>query len=210
MITDSKILVVGAHPDDIELIAGGSVSRLVREGNQVDGIVVAPSEIDRAHEAIAGMQTLGLTNRLTGWGEFHDRRVEENLAELIDMLHDQHKREQYDVVVTHFHGDTHQDHAATAKACLAAFHKVPTILMAKPQYPSGRTVVPFQGNVILSLDPKDVQRKLRALKKHKSQLKKYGSQEWIDAVKFGLKADAWSIGGFHGYAEVFQLVRTVI
>ena len=36
----NKVLVLSAHPDDLEISCGGTVAKFVDEGNQVDNIIL--------------------------------------------------------------------------------------------------------------------------------------------------------------------------
>ena len=64
------VLAIGAHPDDIELIAGGTIAGLIRRGKRVAVIDLTRGEMGtrgtpegRALEATAASEVLGLDPR---------------------------------------------------------------------------------------------------------------------------------------------------
>jgi hypothetical protein len=40
-------------------------------------------------------------------------------------------------------------------------------------------------------------------------MKKYGEDRWLASLLATAAGDAWTYGGYHGYAEVFQVSRLV-
>ena len=62
-----RILVIGAHPDDLELACGGSLARFVDNGHEVNALVMSHGargghEGVRAGEAVSAAQLLDLTD----------------------------------------------------------------------------------------------------------------------------------------------------
>ena len=126
-----RVLVVGAHPDDIEIAVGGTVSKLVERG--VDLVaVVASDETDpkiariRRLEAKVGLGSLGVTEERTVFLGLPDRSIEatdssstllrQRLADL---------RFEPDIVITHSTHDRHPDHRQIARIVRAATGDAP-------------------------------------------------------------------------------------
>ncbi len=110
-----RALVVGAHPDDIEIGAAGTVARLARGGADVVAVVSSDeadsdvAELRRA-ETRAGLGALGISPGDVKFLGLPDRSIEADagasrLQDLIDDL-----RFVPDVVVTHSLQDDHVDH----------------------------------------------------------------------------------------------------
>lgn len=203
-----KALIVGAHPDDLEMCAGGLIAKLLEVGVEVQTITLSRySTLNgvRLGEACNAQKLLGVHSVL--FAEGHDTRLYQNKHDLIIFVDAEVKKFKPDLVVTHFYADTHQDHATAYEVVAAAARTVPNMLMFKPTYPSGRTDAPFHPTMILQLSANQMQCKMDAMRQFKSQMSKYGDESWINALIANMTADAWTYGGHHGYAELFQVSR---
>jgi LmbE family N-acetylglucosaminyl deacetylase len=133
MAMGGGVLLVGAHPDDIEIAAGGIAARLVRAGMDVLA-VVASDETDpvvaatRRGETLAGLGTLGLSAAQIEFLGLADRAVDaaEGADRLTRLLST--RRFAPDLVVTHSFHDYHTDHRAVAEMVLAVVDEPTTVL----------------------------------------------------------------------------------
>lgn len=203
-----KVLVVGAHPDDLEMNAGGTINKLTRNGIVVQTVVLASTTIyngQRVEESTKAQRLLGI--EILEFANGVDTGLAEAKIHLIDHLDRRIKDIKPDTVITHFHADTHQDHAACYEIVMAAARNVPNILLFKPTFPSGRTDIPFHPNFISKLSAEDMDTKMMAMGEFNSQRIKYGEDKWLESLRATAAGDAWTYGGFHGYAEVFQVSR---
>ena len=113
-MSDQTILAIGAHPDDIELGCGGSLSKLARSGAHVAALVFSNGrrgvlcDEDRAAETRAAMKTIGAAEVLIY--DFEDTKLWANLNDLISVLEAIVRRLNPTRVYTMFEGDWHQDH----------------------------------------------------------------------------------------------------
>ena len=210
-----KIIAIGAHPDDIELACGGTLSRAVHNEHEVMMIVVTGkssfdhnlTSIRTKEEAIDEQKEsclrLGIENiKVLG---FEDQQVPYSV-DLVSKLDTLINDFQPDIIFTHFIFDTHQDHIRTAQSTLSAARKQNTILLYEPINPSGRGYVSFRPQVYIDITDA-LEDKVKALKAHKSQYEKYGD-EWIEAVKARAKYRGFEMGS--KYAECFEVVRMEI
>jgi len=228
-----KVLVVMAHPDDPEFGAGGSVCRLADAGAEVVYVVVTdgsqggedPKQKDaelkqiREREQRAAARVLGVKKvEFLGHKDGHltpDLKLRHDIVRMIR----KHKPE---LVITHMPGrviDTpmggsHPDHLAVGEATMAAV------------YPDSRNPRAFRSLLKEGLEAHEVKevwipfwtagdytvditstldRKMSALRKHKSQVAKPG-REW-DFEKFMRKrhADVGKRAGYR-YAESFKKI----
>lgn len=119
-----NILFIGAHPDDLEILCGGTIAKCVSLGHSVtmavatNGNVGSPSltksEIAsiRKKEASAASRVLGAKECI--WMDeddeflFEDKRTRLKFVETI-------RRAQADLIVTHNPNDYHPDHNACSK-----------------------------------------------------------------------------------------------
>jgi len=201
-----RILLVGAHADDVELNAGGSIHKWCNEGREVEVAILAGHQSRVRHEEskTAGAH-LGV-HRVYSLGG-RDTALHESFNDLLSELESIVANLMADTVISHFHADTHQDHVTTYKIAVAAARKVSNFLMFKPTYPSGRPDIPFQPNVVSLLSRSNMDAKLRAINAFESQRPKYGDDSWALAMLAVSQGDAWTYAGVHGYAELFQLGR---
>ena len=127
----SKImLVVGAHPDDVELGCGGSISAACSTGVRVIAVFLTKGEKSgdpetRRKESSNALKLLGVTD--VYFGDFPDTEIPSS-SKAINFLENFCKKEKIDTVLTHTINDSHQDHRQVGLLSLSAFRSVPRIL----------------------------------------------------------------------------------
>lgn len=132
------VLAIGAHPDDIELIAGGTIAGLVRRGKRVAAIDLTRGEMgtrgtsaDRLREAETAAGVLGLTERINlDMGDGLLENSYENRRRLIGEI----RRLRPVLVLAHHWVDLHPDHCAAAE------------MMKAVMYPLGILKFPAEGD----------------------------------------------------------------
>jgi len=201
---DSKILVIGAHFDDIELGCGGFIINLIQNNFKVKMVVMTtPDNQEREKEGLISKYFLGIEE--LQMLEFKDMYVPYNgdsvkeLNTIVDSFNP-------DLILTHWIFDTHQDHKNTALSTLSACRYKNNILMYEPIHPAGKSYCSFKPQIYIDIS-NSIDKKIKALKLHKSQYKKYGN-DWLEAIKGRAK-----VRGFESnnkYAEAFELVRMEI
>jgi LmbE family N-acetylglucosaminyl deacetylase len=228
-----KVMVVSAHPDDPDFGAGGSVARLADSGAEVTYVIVTdgrqggedPNQKDselvaiRQREQRAAAKVLGVKKiEFLGYKDGHlspDLNLRRDIVRMIR----KHKPE---LVITHIPGrvldapmgGSHPDHLAVGEATMAAV------------YPDSRNPRAFRSLLKAGFKPHEVkevwipfwtlgdyyvdvtktlERKIEALKKHKSQVAKPG-RTW-DFEKFMRKRhrDIGKRAGYQ-YAESFKRI----
>lgn len=204
-----RLLVVTAHADDAELNSGGLISRFGREGGRALVCVLTLPHIRdvREQEARQASKVLGCEVKLFG---IIDGELGSHITRAINLVEHSVNTFKPTAILTHFHGDTHQDHTAANRIAMAACRRVPTVLEFQPTYPSGRSHQLFHPNVHVDLTTLDMQNKLGALSCHASQSAKYGDDLWLESVRSIAAANSWHYSGKHGYAEVFSASRLAL
>ncbi len=205
-----KILFIGAHFDDIEIGCGGTAARLVREGHDVEAVVVTHSgysdengntvrDVEVAQrEGIEGLRTLGI-------GQIHELnlstgRVEYDL-DLIHRLESTVKTISPSLVFTHWDNDVHQDHSAIGRATLNVCRKTASVLMYRSNW--YRSSINFSQRIVV--DTSDYfEIKKRAINCHVSEVTKFG-KNWLRFIE----AQDVSVGMEFGYefGEAFEPVK---
>lgn len=135
-----NIIFVGAHPDDLELLCGGTIARCVAEGHTVwmatatNGNVGSPTlgkaeiaEI-RHSEAAAAARVLGAAGLI--WIDEDDELLFDDKTTRLKFV-DAIRQAQADIIVTHSPNDYHPDHVncsrlATDARILAAVRLIET------------------------------------------------------------------------------------
>ncbi len=163
-------MIIGAHPDDIEIAAGGTTARLTARGADVVA-VVASDETDpdvatlRRAEACTGLGLLGVEPDRIEFLGLPDREVDADTgaARLRRLVHDIGMEP--DVVITHSCHDDHSDHRAVAVMTEAVFAGS-VAMLAMSVVNSARAT--FRPSVFVDTSDQEPA-KLAALSAHRSQ-----------------------------------------
>src|SRR5689334_5501813 len=112
-----RVLAFGAHPDDIEVGAGGLLARLVEEGATVTMCIVAlPSNMEvRKREAANGAAAIGAQLRFL-FDEKHARVEDIPMHDIVRRMDQLVADTRPDLVVTHCQNDLHWDHGLVHRA----------------------------------------------------------------------------------------------
>lgn len=202
----SRVMFVGAHPDDVELNAGGLMARLRHAGAYTMEVLLSASA-PRWYEVVHAQRALGfesLHSMINLGGK--DTQLIDSRHHLIKRLEECVHQFEPTSVVTHFYGDTHQDHSQAYVITVAACRSVRNLLMYKPTFPSGRSDVPFHPTLYVDFT-EHAPRKVKALEAFESQMPKYGGHQWVESVLAGNCGDSWQYNGRHGWCELFQASR---
>jgi len=120
------VLAIAAHPDDVELSAGGTLIKLARMGYQIGVLDLTRGEAGtrgtpeiRAAESQRAAELLGLAIRENlDLGDAHLWVNEESRVKLVRML----RRLRPRIVFTQYWDDPHPDHAHTSQLVREASH----------------------------------------------------------------------------------------
>ena len=127
-----KILVIGAHPDDPETAAGGTMCLLTDAGHEVVSVYLTRGEAGipgKSHEEAAAIREKEARAACTVTGarplfmDQIDGSTEVNLdryREMREML----EKEKPDIVITHWPIDGHRDHAVCGILVLDAWRRL--------------------------------------------------------------------------------------
>jgi LmbE family N-acetylglucosaminyl deacetylase len=108
-----KILALGAHADDIEIGCGGTILRLLEENPATDVYwVVMGATGQRRTEAIqsANLFLANAQRKEIIVKEFRDGYFPYIGTEIKDFFEELKRKYLPDLILTHYHGDLHQDH----------------------------------------------------------------------------------------------------
>lgn len=211
------VAFVAAHHDDIEINAGGLLHLMLSCGHNVKVITLTNSACGgdpelRKQEFANSMYTLsqGTPGTLEIVNlDFPDTHLHEHLKDAISKLEPHLKGVK--TVITHHPEESHQDHSTTNKVVLTAGRHCNNLFYFQPSWPSGRLTVAFNTDLIIRFGQAVMTRKWDSLNCHKSQITKYGSEEYLDSVKAVNKANSLlNTGDIKAYAEVFEIQRIIL
>lgn len=202
MLTDKTVLLVGAHPDDIEIMCGGTMSKYLGHTEEVKSVIFAPCLEDPLNEGIIAeyqesMQLLGVQSHLSH--DFPRDILEAYIQDIRDLLYTLKQTFNPDVIFCPSVNDLHQDHRAVASACQTIFRDSATLLRGEIV----RSTVHFTPNLFVALDVDDFDMKIKLIKLYKTQARRsYFERRLVE-----------SIARFRGsqvsthFAEAFEIWR---
>ncbi len=222
-----NILAVGAHPDDLEQLCGGTLIRYVREGNAVTtchatlgdrGSFVHTSEeiaAIRLKEAERAAQVMGTLRTTLGLSDGEVNAADPAQRRLaIDLI----RTVKPDIILTHTPNDYMADHVETSRLMLDASHiaTLPLLRTDHPAHTVVASVLYFDPLAGVGFDPTEYvdvsdvfEQKLEALRCHESQLGWLRDHDGVDVVD-----QTRVMGAFRGYqcgvryAEGFRSAMT--
>jgi LmbE family N-acetylglucosaminyl deacetylase len=198
---NGRVLAFGAHPDDLEVGAGGLLARLSQEGAEVTMVVVSiPNNTElRKREAMAGADIIDADLFVL----YEDRpcRVEDiPMHELVRRMDSIVGDVRPDLVITHSSGDLHWDHGLVNRATVSALRRTPCDLLAFLSSPEMNAQSRAVGQCFADIT-KTMDTKLAAMSAHSSQVAKLGLESSRDLAR--------AMGRISGYeyAEVYEALR---
>lgn len=209
-----KILAIGAHYDDLELSAGGTIARFCKEGHEVFVNIVTASDYtsyngemlrdkyEAEKEGINGLKTLGVKEFKIKCLNFETKKVPFSY-ELIESINRSIDIIKPDLIISHhMYTESHQDHVNTAKCVMAAARRCNTIWAFEPLYPSKLSSIPFRPTKYIDIS-NFINVKIHSIKQHISQFAKY--PYWIDLITSLARLRGIEINKM--YAESYEVIK---
>lgn len=177
---DLKVLCIGAHSDDIEIGAGGTLLSWIAGGARLDvHWCVASADGARGEEAAASAQDflVGAANVTLALGAFRDAYLPHEGVAVKQWVEAQKPRMKPDIVLTHSREDAHQDHRLINELTWNAFRDSLILEYEIPKWDGdlGRP------NVYVALSDAILRRKWELLSKHFGTQR---SKDWFDEETF--------------------------
>jgi LmbE family N-acetylglucosaminyl deacetylase/Mrp family chromosome partitioning ATPase len=201
----NQAVFIGAHPDDIEMGAGGTLIKLLERNWDVFACIVtdeadAKVAATRRREALQSCAALGLRPQQVFFLGMSDGYVTVT-REGVDRLRDALKQHniQPELVFTHSHADCHNDHRAVCDLVHGAFRQ--KVILGFPIINSLNETL-FIPQVYCDITD-HIGRKLRALEIHQTQMQR-GSISLIDIEQYNHSMGA---AAGCGLSEAFDLTR---
>ena len=202
--TGGRVLAFGAHPDDLEVGAGGLLARLSDEGAQVTlAIVSIPNQTEqRKQEALAAAEVID-ANLFVIYEDKPCRVEDIAMHELVRRFDQIIGDVRPDLVITHSANDLHWDHGLVNRATVSALRRTPCDLLAYLSSPEMNAQSRSLGNCFADIS-QYVETKVNAIACHKSQLPRLDLDSSRDLAR--------AMGRLSGYeyAECYEVLRVRI
>ncbi len=156
-----SILSVGAHADDVEIGAGGTILRLLAEhpGSTIQWIVASASEARAAEARASAAAFSGQAARVEVLvADLPDGRLPSMAIAFKDLL-ESFKTRPIDVILAPYRGDAHQDHRLVAETIWQTFRDHFVVEYEIPKYDGDLG----QPNLFVDLDEATCDRKITLL-----------------------------------------------
>ena len=209
-----KILAVGAHYDDIELSAGGTIAKFIKQGHQILVIIISSSDYisydniilrtkeEARKEGIQGLITLGIKKDMIINLNYSTKNIPFD-SEIIENINARIDKFKPNLIITHHpYAESHQDHINTSKSVMSASRKYNSIWVFEPLYPSKLSTFPFKPQKYVDISH-TLSIKINAIKKHITQFKKY--PYWKDLICCLARVRGIEINT--QYAESFEIIK---
>ena len=207
MTNKQVVLALGAHPDDIEIGMGGTVSKLVGMGYNVKLVVATlpnfvktDTKEERKKESTMSAKVMGCKTP-----EFLDLGPEEITfnRKFVTQINEIVRNCEPDAIFTQWIGDTHQDHQALTKAVIAAARDSNNVFMYETTIPGGISETAFRPQLYVDVT-ETLDSKRNALDCFDSQKIRCGHL-WVDAIVGRCSYRGYQMNT--KYAEAFEVIR---
>jgi LmbE family N-acetylglucosaminyl deacetylase len=200
-----RVLVFGAHPDDLEIGMGGTIAKHVDAGDDVLMVVATiPSRREeRLREAAEGARILGACLEILDIAPDdlgHNRRTIREFDRLLSSV-DPH------LVYTQWEQDSHQDHSAVSRAVISAARRNRcSLLMYEQTIPGGVVPGGFKAQSFVDISA-FMERKTQSILAHRTQIELNGGEWWLDGVRGRAMYRGYQMNA--QYAEAFEVVKEI-
>lgn len=220
-----KVLAVGAHPDDIEILCAGTLARFARDGHEV--VMAHASVGDKGHgeiehhevgqvrqaEALEAAAVVGASSVTMGFRDGEIAVNDENMRRVVDVI----RLVAPDLIITHHFDDYHGDHNAVTRLVVdgSFLASLPYYITSLPAHATACPIFFMDTLAGIGFEPTDyvnisdtIHLKKAAMERHQSQitwLREHHSSDILDFID--------TVAAFRGlqcgaqYAEAFQAFR---
>lgn len=209
---NNKILILSPHTDDAELGAGGTISKLIKEGSKILWVVFStaedsiPDNMDKnilTSEFSNVYKSIGLNDENVMIHHFKVRNLSYHRQEVLEELYKLRKNYNPDLVIGPSINDLHQDHKTVAEEMIRAFKSSSSII----SYELPWNHLTFNTQMFIKLEEEHIEKKISMLNHYKSQIslgRYYFSSDFIRGLAYTRGAQI-----NYKYAEAFEVIRWI-
>lgn len=210
MIIGKRILILAPHTDDGELGCGGTITKLIEDGNEVFYVAFSacqqsvlpqfPSDI-LISEVKSATKVLGISPSKLILFDYEVRTFNYKRQAILDDMLKLRESIKPDIVFMPSVNDIHQDHCTIADEGIRAF-KFSSILCYELPWNN----FSFNTTCFISLSESQINQKAKSIDEYKSQAhRSYASKEFIISL-----AKVRGVQCGNKYAESFEIIRLLI
>jgi len=199
-----NIIVFSPHPDDAEVLMGGTIAKYIQKGHDVLIVVVTiPVQKEkRIEESKRAAAILGARLSILDLNPY-ELAFNRNLVQIFD---DVIRDFPPDIIYTSWIHESHQDHTAVSKATIAAARKnACSLYMYEQALPSGLTPYTFRAQAFVDISD-TIETKIKSVLAHDSQVQSF-SEQWIQGIRGRATYRGFQINV--EYAEAFEVVKEI-
>ena len=199
-----NILVFSPHPDDAEVLVGGTIAKYTQKGHQVliVTVTVPNQKGKRTEESKKAAAILGARVSVLDVDPFK-LAFDRNLVQLFDKVMSDFPP---DIIYTSWINDSHQDHVSVSKATIAAARKNDcSLYMYEQAIPSGITPYAFRPQAFVDISD-TIEVKIKSVLAHESQVQSF-SEQWIQSISGRAMYMGFRINV--KYAEAFEVIKEI-
>jgi LmbE family N-acetylglucosaminyl deacetylase len=198
-----RVLAVGAHPDDIEIGAGGTLLRLAENALQVRYVVMTGTPLRHEEARAASAAFLENADLAVELHDLPEGRLPVHWAQVKEILEGVASRYRPDLVLAPSTADAHQDHRTVAEIVPTVFRDSLHLAYEIPKWDGDM----WRPSVYIALSAETVHRKVELLSKHfPSQV----DRDWWDDETFLGLARLRGVECRAPYAEAFGCAKAVL
>ena len=199
-----KIIAFSPHPDDAEVLMGGTIAKYAQKGHDVLIVVVTipNQEEKRVEESKKAAAILGARLSILNLNPY-ELAFNRTLVQIFDNIL---KDFPPDIIYTSWIHESHQDHTAVSKATIAAARKnACSLYMYEQALPSGLTPYAFKAQAFVDISD-TIETKIESVLAHDSQVQNF-SEQWIQGIRARATYRGFQINV--EYAEAFEVVKEI-
>lgn len=200
-----RLLCIGAHSDDIEIGAGATILRILRESPDVEvtWCVLSGDEVRHDEARRSAERLLRNAARSLVFTSFPDSQFPDHRREIKQTFEQRLKHVKPDLILTHSREDRHQDHRVANELTWNTFRANQIWEYEIPKW-DGDLIQP---NLYVSAEPDDASLKVSVLlESFASQSKKH----WFDSETFLGLMRLRGLESNSRYAEAFVARKFVV
>ena len=208
MIFNKKVLILSPHTDDAELGCGATISKLIRQNNDVYVVIFStcdeslPNSFPKGtlkNESTNSLVSLGLSKSKIIFFDFKVRIFNYSRQEILENLVSLKKTISPDLVFIPSIDDYHQDHKTIAEEGIRCFKNNCSIL----SYELIWNNTGFKNQIYSVISEEDLKNKITSLSHYESQKhRNYFSENFLKSL-----SEVRGIQNGVKYAEAFEVIR---
>jgi len=213
-----RVMVISAHPDDIEPQMGGTIAEYTSKGHEVliftltiphqdkFGQNIEEAKKERIEEAEKSANILGAKLILLDLDQYEIGGQQRKLVQIIEKYI---KNFSPEIIYTCWDKGSHQDHKLVSNAVISATRKNDiTLYFFEPIIPEGLVPYSFLADTYVIID-NVINKKIESIKCYQSQMRKY-SDDWVNSIIARNKFTGFRFREIKAnYIESFMTVRRI-